>query len=128
MRCPSYPGPSTRVEQLLLSFIGVLVSKDKLTANQLAGVSNSLLWFAAGIAATAFASGGSYLTNSFYASHLNAMNRTYLFPYLIETPASLWWRLAGIKFHFASIALAVISVILFVVGVVNVFLTISVLK
>jgi hypothetical protein len=74
----------------LLGFIGVLADKNKLSADNLLAVADSLLWFARGIFCTAVAFGAAFLVNYSTAIGNAAKPLDWVHPYVHECSKSRW--------------------------------------
>jgi len=105
----------------VLAFIGALVRQDGgLTIKQVAGVSNSLLWFGGGVAAAAWALALSYFTNFCHVRLETSKIFTFDHPYIIDGANTRWWLHWGWAFHVGAIVWGVLSLVAFVVGMIDV--------
>jgi hypothetical protein len=104
----------------VLAFIGALVRQDGVTVMQVAGVSGSLLWFAAGVAAAAWALGLSYCTHFCYVRSETSQIFTFDHPYVIDGASTRRWRNWGYAFQLGAVIWGVLSMAAFVVGMIDV--------
>ena len=105
----------------VLAFIGALVRQDGgLTIKQIAGVSNSLLWFGGGVAAAAWALALSYFTNSCCVRAELSKIFTFEHPYIKDGENTRWWLHWGFAFHVGAIVWGVLSLLAFIVGMIGV--------
>lgn len=80
-------------------------------------VVKALQYFAKGVFAAAMTSVAAYLTNYCYGSSVYAQKRILNWPYVEETSSGKNWRRVGVFFHLVSLASAVGSLLMFVLGV-----------
>jgi hypothetical protein len=104
----------------VLAFIGALVRQDGLTIKQAASVSGGLLWFAGGVAAAVWALALSYFTNYCYAGAESTKVFTLEHPYIIDGANTRRWRYWGYAFHLGAIVWAVVALVAFCVGMIDV--------
>jgi hypothetical protein len=104
----------------VLAFIGALVREDGVTVKQAAGVSSSLLWFAGGVAAAAWALALSYFTNFCYVRSETSKIFTFDHPYIIDGANTRRWLNWGYAFHLGAIVWGALSLAAFVVGMFDV--------
>jgi hypothetical protein len=72
----------------MLAFIGTLVSRDVLSPEQIAKITEPLLYFGYGIASAMVASAAAYFTNLFIAGSSNRRQREYEHPFVRPTSES----------------------------------------
>lgn len=102
----------------LLAFIGNLVPPSEY-ANlpKINPCITSLMWFALGVAVTAFAMAFAYFTNFFYGSASVERTRSYEHPYIHETQKSRRWIKIGLTFHGIAVVFGLIAVVFFMLGI-----------
>jgi len=103
-----------------LAFIGGLVGQGRVTVKQMTDVSSSLLWFAAGVALAALALGFSYFTNLALVNLGRSRVHTWQHPYVIDGPTTNRWWWWSMIFKGLAIAVALLSLVAFVVGTIDV--------
>ena len=104
----------------VLTFIGGMVGKDIVGVKQVADVSSSLMWFASGVAAGVTALAFIYLMNYSAASTVRWRKPIYEPPFVETTPRSKAMHAIYAMAHAVAVFVSLISIILFVLGVVNV--------
>jgi hypothetical protein len=104
----------------VLAFIGGLVGQGRVTVKQMTDVSSSLLWFVAGVALAAVALAFSYFTNFGHVNLGRSKLHTWQHPYVIDGPTTNRWWWWSLIFHSFAIAAAVLSLVAFVVGAIDV--------
>jgi hypothetical protein len=104
----------------VLAFIGAIAAKDRVDFGQVKLVANALTWFAIGVAVTVAGLGLSYLTNYFTAAHSNTLTAVWEHPYFKSGPMTklLWWF--KLVFHVGAVIAALVSLGLFVFGMLDV--------
>jgi hypothetical protein len=102
----------------ILAFMGAMASKGGVSLIELRGIAKSLYCFTGGVATAAVTAACAYFTNSAYAEARFARDRTWEHPYLEKTSRSERFFKIGRRFHYAGLALAILSLIAFVVGVI----------
>jgi hypothetical protein len=89
----------------VLTFLGGVVSKDKIDFATVAPVAMTIRYFAIGVALTLAAMAFSYLTNYFMAGVEVSRQKTYTHPYVIDganTDNQKWWNKVFRLFAFLS--------------------------
>jgi hypothetical protein len=104
----------------VLAFIGALVRQDGVTVKQVSGVSGSLLWFAGGVAVAVWALAHSYFTNFCYVRSETSKIFTFDHPYVIDGANTRRWLNWAYAFHVGAIVWGILSLIAFVVGMIDV--------
>jgi hypothetical protein len=104
----------------VLALMGGMLGKDILTVRQVADVSSSLMWFACGVGAGITALAFIYLMNYSAAARTRWQIRVYEAPFVQDTPQSWYMRHVYTIAHTIAVAVAVISVGLFIYGVLDV--------
>jgi hypothetical protein len=104
----------------VLAFIGALVRQDGVTVKQIAGVSGGLLWFAGGVAVAVWALALSYFANFCYVRSESSKIFTFDHPYIIDGANTRRWLYWGSAFHLGAIVWGILSLIAFVVGMIDV--------
>lgn len=103
----------------MLAFIGNIIAKGDATAQtKVPSLTHSLIWFASGVGLAAAATAFAYLTN--YSNTANAANqkRDYIHPFDHSTDRSTLWKNASRIFHWSALAATLISLLVFVCGVI----------
>ena len=100
----------------LLALIGNMVDKDATATISGEVIGFSLIIFVAGIAASAFASGGAYFTNYLYVAASSRRIWDYKHPYVHDTRGSRICAWTGGLFHVVSVILVLFSYGFFVYG------------
>ena len=90
------------------------------TVKQVAGVSGSLLWFAGGVAVAVLALALSYFTNYCYVGAENSKVFTFDHPYIKDGANTRRWFHWGFAFHVGAIVWGVLSLLAFIVGMIEV--------
>jgi hypothetical protein len=112
----------------VLAFIGNIIAKaDAVLASKALGLTDTLIWFAYGVAAAAIAMAFAYFTNYCIVSCSTAKKRIWPHPHLEETASSKWWSRAGFVFQVLATAGGFLSLCLFVFGMIEVKNAISIL-
>jgi hypothetical protein len=109
----------------VLTFVGALATKDRISTSDLSIIAASLLWFALGLVTTALTACFAYLTNYAAVGSAAAMQKTWEHPFIVSTPTSRRWRYAALVFHAVALACAIGSLVLFVKGMLDVKTAIS---
>lgn len=104
----------------MLAFIGGLISKDKIGVGQLERVGSSLTWFAGGVAFAVAGVALSYFTNFFLASVASSQIKKWEPPYLEPGANTFLYRLLNKAFHIATVIAGLVSLALFVGGILSV--------
>lgn len=104
----------------VLALIGGMLKEDILTVKQMADVSSSLMWFASGVGAGITALAFIYLMNYSAAARTRWQVRVNDTPFVQETPQSWYMRHVYTIAHIIAVAVALISVGLFIYGVLDV--------
>lgn len=103
----------------VLGFLGAMLGKNVVTLTQVANVSASLVWFASGVAAGVAALALIYLMNYSSAAGVRWRRRIFIAPYVEETPRSRLMRRIYTVAHIIAVLISLLSVSLFVYGVVD---------
>jgi hypothetical protein len=98
----------------MLTFIGGLVGQGRIGDTDLHSLSNSLMWFAAGVAFAAASTGAAYFTNFYTAASSSSKPRVWEHPYLGK-PEKKWVCLRMLFLYIAVLSGAA-SLGLFVAG------------
>jgi hypothetical protein len=104
----------------ILAFIGGMLGKDIVSVKQVADVSSSLIWFAAGVATGVGALALIYLMNYCAAARVSFRRRTFEHPYVRETSRSLLMKKIYTIAHILAVAASLISLCLFIIGMLDV--------
>jgi hypothetical protein len=104
----------------VLAFIGGLVAQGKIKVEQLNDVAGSLTWFAIGTACAVLAMAASYFTNYFMAGMASSKARKWEHPYLEDTPKTKWMQSLNRVFHVLAVIAGIGSLVIFVVGMLDV--------
>lgn len=102
----------------LLTFLSGLYPQGN--PSELADVAKHLIWFVWGVAFAAVGSGLAYaisyciVTGSAYRDH------KWYPPYVEDTPATKWWIRSAIFFHLLAVIAAIVSLGLFVYGMLEI--------
>lgn len=104
----------------VLAFIGGLVAQGRVTVKQMTDVSSSLLWFAAGVALAAGAVGFTYFTHYGHVSLETSKIHTWQHPYVMDGPRSNKWKIWSRICQASAIVLALLSLVAFVGGMIDV--------
>jgi hypothetical protein len=104
----------------VLAFIGGLVGQGRVTVKQMTDVSTSLLWFAGGVALAALALGFSYFANFGHVSLERSRIHTWQHPYIIDGPTTNRWWWFRRSMICCAIAIALSSLVAFIVGIIDV--------
>jgi hypothetical protein len=101
----------------LLALIGALVGRDKVNGPQLQSLLHTFRWFVGGVASAVAAMAG--ICFAYWAGALahHFRERTYNHPYIFSTNASRVWFFVAMFLVLFSVVLGVMSVYLFVRGV-----------
>jgi len=113
---------------VLLGFIGVLADKNKLSADDLHAVADSLLWFARGIFCTAVASGAAFLVNYSTAIGHAAKPQDLVHPYVHVCPTSRWCNAIANFGAVVAIFAGLLAVLAFGAGAGSIYAAIIKLK
>jgi hypothetical protein len=109
----------------MLAFIGGLATQGKITSEQMNQVGGSLLWFVWGAALGGIAMALAYLTNRTDLEKMGSVQKLWEQPYITNTRAARWWRVATNCFLSMSLIATSASIILFIMGMVDVRYAIS---
>lgn len=105
----------------MLAFIGNLVTADEgRLVPKLSEITSPMLWFASGVATAALALGLSYFTNYCMATAYGKRDLLYEPPFIEDTTASKQWVTATIVFQIGAVIAGLASLILFIIGMVDV--------
>ncbi|MPY76557.1 MAG: hypothetical protein GEU87_20150 [Alphaproteobacteria bacterium] len=105
----------------MLAFIGHLISADKIKfMAKLAELTSPLIWFASGVASAAVGIGFAYFVNYCIGAASSAKSRHYEHPYIRETTASVRWGRATYVLQILSMLSGVGSLLLFVLGMLEI--------
>lgn len=105
----------------LLAFIGHLISvQNGVFSKSLGELTAPLIWFAWGVALATVSMGFSYVTNYSYSSHASRKSKHYQAPYIRETLSSKRWLRFGFIFQIFAVLTAIVSIYLFVSGMVEI--------
>ena len=100
-----------------LSFISSLVNSKAISLGpQLSRITESLTWFALGVAIATIAMGFGYLVNYSNSGVVSRQDKTYVAPYLVETSKSKRWRTSSKVFTLLAIGAAAVSIGFFIYG------------
>lgn len=111
----------------MLAFIGTLASRDLLTATQLSGAIRPLFWFGGGILAAIIASVSTYFMNVMRANASHSKKRSYIEPFILETPKARRYWIKSRVFEAFAILSVLASVGLFAAGLLSATRAFSVL-
>jgi hypothetical protein len=100
----------------LLGFIGALASKDKVTFTQITPLAHNLMWFAYGVASAATATAFAYFTNYFTAAVTTSKVFIWTHPYVSSGPRTKLFTYLTAGSHILSVLSAIISLVLFIMG------------
>jgi len=101
----------------VLAFIGGLASRDKVVSLQaITQTAGTLVWFASGVAAATLSMGLAYFTTLFFAQDATFRQKTFQHPYLQETDKSRAYKLTAEIFRWLAVAVAFVSLVLFICG------------
>ena len=104
----------------VLAFIGGLAGQGRVAMASLMDMSNGLAWFSAGVAIAALASGTAYLALHLQSEALGSISKNWEPPFVRQKPAAiLWQRMQNIA-QLGAVFLALVSVVLFVFGMIDV--------
>jgi hypothetical protein len=109
----------------VLAFIGSLISQGRVGVSEINSVATSLMWFAFGVASAVAGMAASYLTNFLAASAIFSRVHKWDHPYVEDTRRTIWLRRIGAIFDVGAITLGVGSLVLFIIGMVDVRRTID---
>jgi hypothetical protein len=105
-----------------------LIAQNRISVSDIKEISFSLMLFASGVAAACAGMGATYFTTLYHgtseASHILAWEH----PYTKPDASHKNWRRAAMVFQFLAVGFGLASLILFVVGMVDVREAISALK
>lgn len=104
----------------VLAFIGQIVSGNAELGEKLSDLTAPLSWFAWGVALATLSVGLSYLTNYCNASAATKHDMHYEPPYVRKTSSSDHWTKATVCFQIIAIIAAIISLVFFIFGMVEV--------
>ncbi len=104
----------------ILAFIGGLLGKDIVNVKQVADVSSSLIYFASGVAAGIGALALIYLMNYSSAAIVRWRERVFEHPYVRNTPRAEFMVGMYSVAHALAVAVSLMSIVLFVYGVLDV--------
>ena len=76
-----------------------------------------MMWFALGVFASVMAMVFAYCTNYLYITAAGERICNFKHPYVHDTDKFEMWRNIGIVTHFITVALAVLSIIIFILGI-----------
>lgn len=99
----------------MLTFAGALMQKSEPPVS-IGSIMQPMIWFALGLAFATGASAGSYLTSYFQAADISTQRVDWTWPFSHPTTASRRWSEVADFFHVITIAAAMTSLGLFVVG------------
>ena len=100
----------------ILAFMGAVISKDPASHKIIVDVSGGLTYFACGVIASVVAFGLSYVVHFLTWLHATSLKKVREHPYLIAGGHTAWWAGLKIGLHLLAVALAVLSAVLFVIG------------
>ena len=100
----------------MLAFIGTLVSRDVLSAPQLAAITKPLLCFGSGVATSVLAAAAAYFTNLGIAGSSTRKERSYIAPFLRTTQASRRSARLGEVFRWVGVISVTASIGCFIWG------------
>jgi hypothetical protein len=100
----------------VLTFLGGVASKDKIDFSKVGAVADTIKYFTIGVACALAAMALSYLTNYFMAAVEGTKKKIWEHPYLEHTRRSKRMRKLNIAFHAAAFGTALVSLVLFMIG------------
>ena len=77
----------------------------------------ALMWFAFGVTASVMAMAFAYCTNYLYITASAKRTCNFKHPYVHDTDKSKMWGCIGIVTHITTVVLAVLSIIIFILGI-----------
>ena len=93
-----------------------MISKDAASHKIIADIAGGLTYFACGVAVSAAAMGLMYVVHFLTGLHTNSQKKVWEHPYVVSGRYTDLWKWLKIALHVLAVVLAIISVILFVVG------------
>jgi hypothetical protein len=79
-----------------------------------------LIWFAKGVACASLGFGFAYLTHYTQSRMTTSQKHTWNHPFVVDGPTSWRWRWVGYGVHAAALIVAVLSLIAFIGGILDV--------
>jgi hypothetical protein len=112
----------------VLAFIGGLVAQRKASIPDVTAVATSLMWFAAGTALGVASLGSSYLVQYCVRWSIELQHRSWTPPYIRPSRSGQAWFLTANLLRVVAILAAIISLLLFIIGMWRVHDAITQLK
>jgi hypothetical protein len=109
----------------LLALIGGLAAQGKVQLRGLSLLTNSLMWFASGVLSAAIGAFLAYFAAYCGAAHEHNISKIWTPPYVMETVISRRWNRREIICRRAAILAGVISLVLFVCGMISVWYAVA---
>ena len=98
----------------VLAFLGSLAGKVDM--DQVSRLASTIVWFASGVAASVVGMAAAYFTNYSHVSLGQSRDKVWEAPYFVDTDATWWWNVASNIFHVIAVLAAIVSIGLFIVG------------
>jgi hypothetical protein len=100
----------------ILAFMGALSSKNSGSGKIIEDIADGLTYFAWGVIAAVAALGLSYIVHFATYKHAASQNKVWENPYLTPGKSTPYWAGLKIGLHVVAVVLAVVSGVLFVIG------------
>ena len=100
----------------ILAFMGAVISKDAGNYKIIGDVAGGLTYFARGVIASVVAFGLSYIVHFVTYKHVASQRKVWEHPYIVPGKYTAWWAGLKITLHLLAVGLAVLSAVLFVIG------------
>ena len=100
----------------ILAFMGAVISKDAGSHKIIGDIAGSLTYFAWGVIASVVALGLSYIVHFLTYKTATSQKKVWEYPYIVPGKDTAWWGRLKITLHLLAVALAVLSAVLFVIG------------
>jgi hypothetical protein len=98
----------------ILAFMGTVISKD--AGSHIGDIAGGLTYFAWGVIASVVALGLSYIVHVVTYLYVTSQEKVWKHPYIVPGKRTAWWGRLKITLHLLAVALAVLSAVLFVIG------------
>ena len=100
----------------ILAFMGTVISKDAGSHKIIGDIAGGLTYFAWGVIASVVALGLSYIVHFLTYKTATSQKKVWDHPYVVPGKHTAWWGGLKIMLHLLAVALAVVSAVLFVIG------------
>ena len=100
----------------ILAFMGAVISKNTGSGKIIENIADGLTYFAWGVIASVAALGLSYIVHFATYKHATSQKKVWEHPYITPGKLTACWAWLKIGLHVLAVALAVVSAVLFVIG------------